>query len=694
MLSFPFNSAISEGEPIVRSASLGRPRPLGALIWVLAIGLPLKSSQKQASPDTWPAITAEQFALKDDPSNPGAKAVMLEREVTTDDTKSTELHYCRIKILTEGGKKYADIEIPYVDKMFRIEEVKARTVQPDGKTTDFNGQIFDKLVAKAKRVKVQVKTFTLPDVRVGSIIEYSYTLQKLDKPPDVLRHPEGYIITQPVIIPTARWTIQEELSTRHARFAIRPLPRITLRSNARGFDQASEIRQQPDGATVLELTNIAAFQEEEFMPPAEMLKSRVYFFYRLGAGVDAESFWREHGKRWAEVWEKFIGNFKDVQRVVEQTISPDDAPETKLRKLYDRAQQIRFVSFERPRSEKEDKAEGLKENRNVADVLKHGYGFANEINLLFVAFARAAGFESAPVRVASRDERFFDPQLFDTSQLTASVVWVRVGTKDYYLDPATLYCPFGLLPWPETDTAGISVRKEGGVQVTTPAPISANAVIERKASLHLDREGTLQGNLEVTFTGHEALERRLDNRDKDEAARRKSLQEEVQSWLPPGSNAELKRVDRWEQARSMLSADFSIKVPNLATVAGRRLLLPAGIFQATKAHPFQNARRIHPVYFPYPYQVIDDLTLELADGQKMEDLPAPRYQVLSYGSYQISCQNQGGRIEVHRKMVMDGIFFKVEYYPVLRAFFDSVRAGDEQQMVLQNAPAVESAVQH
>lgn len=663
-----------------------------ALFICLAAGSPAGAGQKSPV-DAWPAISAEELALKDDPANPGAKAVLLDRLVAIDDTQSIETQYYRIKILTEAGKQYADIEIPYVDKVSRIEGLKARTVQSGGRVTDFNGQVFDKLVVKAKRVKVQVKAFTLPDVETGSILEYSYTMRGREKAPAVLLHPASFVFTGPVAIPTAHWIISEELATRHARFSIRPLPNPGLIWTSKGLGK-DEVRRQPDGTLVLELNNVAGFQQEEFMPPVQSLQSRVDFIYILGPGGDESYFWSEQGKRWAEGWDKFIGNYKEVKRVVEQTVSPNDAAETKLRKLYDRAQQIRFVSFEHAKTEKEDKAEGLKANQNVEEVLKRGYAYANQINYLFVAFARAAGFESAPVLVADRSKRFFQPKVRDPEQLDANIVWVRAGTKDYYLDPATLFCPFDLLPWYETDTSGVRVGAGGGALVLTPSQESTGAVVERKASLQLDREGSLQGNLKVVFTGQEALQRRLDNRDKDEVGRRKGLQEEVQTWLPAGSSVELKSVGPWEKAANTLAADFSIQVRNFATVAGRRLLLPMGIFQSTKAYPFQSATRIHPIYFPYPYQAIDEVTVQLEDGQKVETLPAPRNQETPFASYVISCQNHAGTVELHRKMKIIGEYFRVDYYPALRAFYREVRAGDEQPMVFENVPAQKSALKH
>lgn len=139
-------------------------------------GVVARAKSPQSPSDDWPPVPPEELALKDDPANPGASAILLYREIGTDDVKGLETDYYRIKIFTESGKEYADIEIPYLEKATEIRNIRARTVQPDGKAADFNGQVFDKLVVKMRRLKFQAKTFTLPDVRAGSIIEYSYTV--------------------------------------------------------------------------------------------------------------------------------------------------------------------------------------------------------------------------------------------------------------------------------------------------------------------------------------------------------------------------------------------------------------------------------------------------------------------------------------------------------------------------------------
>src|SRR5712692_3968507 len=80
-----------------------------------------------------PPISPEELALKDNPADHGEAAIMLYYAVDTDNTKSAETRSVRIKIFLEQGRKYANIEIPYYDKNTQVEEIKARTVGPEGK---------------------------------------------------------------------------------------------------------------------------------------------------------------------------------------------------------------------------------------------------------------------------------------------------------------------------------------------------------------------------------------------------------------------------------------------------------------------------------------------------------------------------------------------------------------------------------
>lgn len=642
---------------------------------LLAVGLVLPAPAK-AEKDEWPPISPEELAMKSDPTNPGAPAIILNREEHTDDVAGFDTSYYRIKVFNDEGKKYADVEIPFVKDFSKVEDVKARTVRPDGTAADFKGQIFEKVIVKAGGIKYLAKTFALPDVQVGSIIEYKYKI----------RRPEWALYD-------SRWILQRELSTRKAKFSLRPYKGQELAWTWHALPGGKAPEKREDGTVHLQLENIRGFPEEEYMPPPDSLKARVMFFY-LGEMFDRgeirwpSDFWKERGKKAYEGVEGFIGDRKEIKRAAAEIVSPGDPPDTKLRKLYTRVQQIRNLSFEREKTEQEQKREKLKDNNNVEDVLKHGYGYGYEINYLFAALARAAGFEAGLLYVAGRHEQPFELNLLSWRQLNANVVQVRLGSQEWYLDPATRFCPYNLLPWQETDARGVRPEKEGSAFVTTPSSMSADGIVEREAALHLDMDGSLAGNVQVKFIGQEALERRLDNRLTDEAGRKKALEDEVKEWLPKGSSVELKSTPNWESSEESLSAAFAVKIQDLAAPAGRRLLLPLAIFQVREKYPFRSTARVHPIYFRYPFQELDTISVTLPKGYQVESLPAPRSDGLPFCRYEIARRSQDGTLRLERRLVMDGYSFPAPSYSFLRAFYDSVRAGDEEQVVLK---AVETA---
>jgi len=656
----------------------------------------------QEAPSQWPTIPKDELALKDDPSNPGASAILLYRDVVSDDVKLLETQYYRIKVLTDAGRDYANVQIPYRQKSYRIEGIVARTVEPDGAIVDFDGQIYDKLIVKSAKVSFQAKTFTLPAVRAGSIIEYKYTMRFSGSFPGVLKNPESYSVSEPGAVMTARWVISDELFTRHAHFSLRHLPKASVLWAYRGLPDGKKPVANPDGTVQLDVDNVPAVIKEAYAPPEDTVQSRVDFYYVIGA-YDAETYWTDQAKNLAADYDEFIGKSKKIKEVVNALVAANDSDETKLRKLYARAQQIRNLDFEHSRTEKEERREDLRTNASAEDVLKHGHASGDEINLLFVAFARAAGFEAAPVMVANRDRTVFHKEIPDREQLGAMVVWAKAGSKEYYLDPATLYCPFDILPWAETGSYGIRLPwpeamwlsrnriKGNWLMASTPEPQSSTAAIERKAQLQLDRGGNLEGKMQVNFSGQEALERRLDNREADEAGRRKALEDEVKGWLPTGSKVEMRSAGKWNQAEGPLQAEFTVKIPDYGIPMAHRMIMPMSVFETNEANPFHDPKRSLPVWLTYPYQISDDVTIQLPNDLKIEALPASRVFKDWFASYETSCQEQRGVVHMQRNLLMKERLIGTDHYSEVRAFSFKWRIGDEDQIVLQVVSPTQAA---
>ena len=133
----------------------------------------------------WTVPTPEELAMTSQPEVPGAPAVYLFREETTDDKLHMFSIYVRLKVLAERGKEHGNVELKYAKLSdgggYTVEDIQGRTIHPDGTIIPFTGKPYEKLVEKTQGVKVMAKVFTLPDVEVGSILEYRYKLRYDDR---------------------------------------------------------------------------------------------------------------------------------------------------------------------------------------------------------------------------------------------------------------------------------------------------------------------------------------------------------------------------------------------------------------------------------------------------------------------------------------------------------------------------------
>src|ERR1019366_4970791 len=86
----------------------------------------------------------------------------------------------RLKVLTEAGRKYANVEIPVGRSPFTISQLSGRTVHADGRIIPLEDQPVDRVVVRDHGVRMHVKAFTLSSVQVGSILDYRYSLHFLE----------------------------------------------------------------------------------------------------------------------------------------------------------------------------------------------------------------------------------------------------------------------------------------------------------------------------------------------------------------------------------------------------------------------------------------------------------------------------------------------------------------------------------
>jgi len=620
-------------------------------------------------------VSGDELKMTEEPLAPGAAAIILYREVNRDDSGHTahEGDYYRIKILKEEGREHANIEIPFnKENGNNIVNVHGRTIRPDGSIVNFDGKVFDKSIAKAKGLRYMAKTFSLPDVEVGSVIEYYYTL-------DLSEH---YIYD-------SHWILSDELFTKHAKFSLKPYTSFYTNLGVRWSWEhlpagGAPPKEGPDHIIRLEANNIPAFETEDFMPPENELKARVDFTYSEDQMVnDPVQFWKNRAKKLNGWVESFVGKRKAMEEAAAQIVSPRDPPDVKLEKIYAKVQQLRNTSYEVEKTAQEQKRENEKQPSNVEDLWKRGYGEGTQLNWLFLGLVRAAGFEAYGVMASDRRNYFFKPNLMDAHKLDANLVLVKLNGKDLFFDPGAAFTPFGMLMWPETGVQGLRLDKDGGSWVQTPVPGCSASRISRSATLNLSETGDLEGKLSMTFMGLEAMKRRLQERNRDETDRRKFLEDEAREYVPAAIEIKLTNQPDWTSSAPTLVAEYKLKIPGWVSGAGRRALLPVGLFSASEKNVFEHAGRVHPIYFEYPSEKLDEVTINLPLGWEVASVPAALDKDEKAARYVLKVESNKSAVHLSRQLTVDLLLLDQRYYPALRNFFQLVRTGDEEQVVLQ-----------
>lgn len=685
---------------------LPAPSVVAACLMALFIALALAAS----APPKWPPISKEDADMTDCPKQPGASAVILFREEETDVDKGTTTVFKRLKVLTSAGRDRSNVEIPFVAGVTKVTGIEARVVPPQGPAREFDGEIFEKTVLQRRRLRLAMKTFALPNVEVGSIIDYRYRIEHLrsglsakrlnamitELLADEDRPEEGGTKERrdPRTLTAGRWRVQEDLYTKHLNLTYTNTSAgISALLGGGGRLAWASVGMKlgkplvSAGFATLEMYNVPAFAAEDSMIPPEMARMSIDLFFLDSKVESVDEFWKLESLDWQKGVEEFIGRPAQLTALAGGIVGDATEPVERLKRIYAKVQGFRNLSYEKDASGEPDKGQQIKDNRRADDVLERRYGLRSDITRTFVKLALAAGFKAEVVRVTAREDKLFRKDYLSFyDQLDSEMALVKVGERTLVLDPATPFCPFGLVHWSRTNSTGLRISENPPAFFVTPSSSPDLALTRREAALVLDLDGNLTGEVKTTYSGQEALVRRLAHIGADEAAWKTALEEELRKALPAGATATMMKIENSGNSEPALVAHFQVSIPGAATSAGEKTLLRIIPLAGSRQDGFRHAERQYPVCFPYPYREIDDLVITLPESLTAEVRPEPRNDQNDFSVYSLVCPDEGpGKLRVQRDLVIKKNFFPVEQYAAVKALFDSVRSSEEAQIVLTAA---------
>ena len=630
--------------------------------------------------DDWRPVDPGAMSLKAPVVEPDADAEAIFWEVRVDDSVLEELslrNYIRIKVFTERGKEsQSKVDIQYFGSN-RIKDIAARVIKSDGTIVELKkGDVFDRTIVKTSGAKVKAKSFALPGVEPGSIIEYRWR--------EVI--PGGDANRLAI-------QMQREIPVENVSYFLKPWQGMRYLPFNMGD---AKFVEDKGGFFKVSMTNMPAFHEEPQMPPANSARSWIFLYYTEDVKLGPDKYWKDLGKRFFELSKDDMKVSDEVKTAAATIVGDASTPEEKLRRLYDFCRtKIKNIDDDAS-GISDDEKKKLKENKSPADTLKRQMGTGRDIDMLFAALAKAVGFDARVALSGNRAEMFFEKALGNYYFLQSSFIAVRVGEEWQYFRPSELYTPFGMLNWREEDQETLITDPKEPMWVKTPGSPPEKSVEKRTANLRLLEDGTLEGDVRIEYTGQLGFDKKEYNDDDSPAQREETLRDSVKNRMSTAEISDIKIENVTDPVKPFAYA-YHVRVPGYSQRTGKRIFLQPAFFERGIGPLFSGSQRKHPIYFHYPWLEEDEVTIDLPSGYALDNPDAPNSiaigQLTAYKP-RIAVTKDGKTLIYKRHFLFGGgggILFPAASYPDLKNVFDAINKADSHTITLKQSAATASS---
>ncbi len=646
---------------------------IGLLLCIFAfLSTPIQAA------DEWKPIDPTQLALKSSTVEKEADAEGLFWEIKIDDNPEGDLifdHYLRVKVFTERGREsQSKIDLIF-GKLYggeiRIKDIAARTIKPDGSIVQLKKEdIFERTIVKGSGLKFKAKSFAMPAVEPGCIIEYRWREVRVNTDAN-----------------NVRLQFQREIPVQRVQYWIKPMSYENFAFNAitiHGHD--TKWVKEKGGYYSTTMTNMPAVYEESHMPPEDEVKTWILVFYQKDTNEkpNAEKYWVDLGKNFYERTKSLLKPNDEVKALAASLTDSAKTDDEKIANLFDFCRyKIKSTKGLTP-----DERAKLKENKNPSDTLKRGIGTGADIDLLFAALANGAGFDARIVLAPDRGDIFFDKSLPNAYFLRPQNIAVKVGGTWKFFNPGYNYIRLGMLRWQEEGQQSLITDPQNPVWVTTPMSTPEKSLVKRTAKLKLTEDGSLEGDIRVEFTGHLAVERKEELDEQSETQREESLKEDLKSQMSAAEITNIMIENVTDHVKPLVYS-YHLRFSGYATRTGKRLFLQPAFFQYGSKPLFATVTRKYPVYFHYPWSESDEVEFALPKGYALDsaDAPAP------FGSGEISAYKPSLAVNVDNSLLIykrsfffgggGSLIYPVESYANVKNYFDAVQKRDSHSIALK-----------
>ncbi|MDQ4140730.1 MAG: DUF3857 domain-containing protein [Bacteroidota bacterium] len=581
-------------------------------------------------------------------------------------------HHVRIRILKKSGYEWATETIPLYGNSTADREV---VMNLKGNTYNLvDGKIVtDKLPKEAIFTEKEHdfltnQKFTLPNVKEGSIIEYSYRIKS------------GYFFNFP------NWTFQRTIPVLYSEYVAEFPQYFDYKKTSQGYENFYIAKSEPINVSLSSriatsgtrytwaMKDVPAIEEEPYMSSIKDYVARIEF--ELGQISLPGDFVRPINNTWEKITtnllasENFGGRLKRssvVKNLTAPILAQDTDPTKRLEAIFDYVRS----NF------KWNDANRIFASQSFGKLIEKKVGSSAEINLLLTAMLKEAGIEANPVILSTRGHGRINPYYPSTTKFNYTIAHAKIGDKEYLLDATEPMGTLNVLPTRCLNEVGRLISATNSDWVVLQSGAKDSFVHHSK--LVINQDNSITGAVHVVRNGHNAL------------ACRKSISQDgekkyMDNLKKTSDLFEIKNINLKNTTPSSepLIIDYEIATASQAQPTNIIYLQPLQN-AVTKANPFKHETRKFPIDFTTTIDQTYMYTYTIPDGYAIEEQPNSTKVSLpeNGGSFVYSVTTIGNTINVLSKVVINRPQFMAEEYPYLKEFYNQIVAKQSEQIVLK-----------
>ena len=638
-----------------------------------------KSSK--APPITWGELSASEINMKYCPFDSGAAAVVLsdfgewkfKPYGKNLGYKAILNRHVRVKILGEAGVENANGKIPYVNaaKFEKLSGFKAQTINiEDGEIEYYPIEKDGKGEEDIQDVYTEFN-FAFPRVKIGSILEYTYTF------------------TTGNIYSMQPWTFQNDLPTMRSEVRLHPIK--NLEHNIIQY----YVKSDPKMRNRWVMENIPALVEEPFVNNMENYRAKITFDLRDYEKLVSTAFgFQRYVSYFYKSWTALANHlsvtpFTDTMAVdprtpdtlanhikTLQTIVTDVLGETT-----DSVKQVQLLyNFVRDSLTWDGELSITASPRKAHHYLKEGTGNSAQINMTLHQLLALAGIKSTPMLIGTIDHGLPILDFPVVRQFNQIIILAETSGKTFLLNAIDSLRPYDFPALNDLALGGFLLDYENSQWVSITNNFPSDQQVVQNVTLFPD--GKMVGKVKEAYKGYYALAyRNILCEEEDEAEFWKAQTDEslistdiYNQQIKAKSDPEVPL----EMAYDMSSSDFS-------DVAGDYIYFKPLLDFASEENPFIAPERKYDVDMGCLHKRKITTTVQIPEGYEVESLPEPTRIVLLNKSiaFQYSISQNLNQIQVQSLFQTAKATFSPEEYPALKELYDHMLAKQSEQVVLR-----------